>query len=399
MQIKTKKLCSLFFKLALIWLIIDAINGFFMASNINIPISPLFKIFIIVILSLGLLKLKGGIKLVIFITLYVGYLLIHLSLNTSSPQLGTTVNHLFRFIISVLIYFFVVKYVKIAPYWSYQSIKKIMGVSTIVVVVNVLIGLLGLGYSAYTQGDGFRGYFNAGNELSGVVIILFPFTLFTLGFKYGVFNFKYICVALLLLTTVALMGTKTALLVMLFTIPIIPQLYKVKINIVKISATLIISILILVFLLYYILNYYGMMDRWLFFYDKGGVEQIIFSGRNNFWKEEKIEFFNANIFIQLFGLGESRTVEMDPFDTLLNYGYVGVLLCYSFYLYLLINSWKYMGKNMIAKLVLYVNILILGASSFAGHIIFSGMASWLIALINTLTYIPNNILLINKNEK
>lgn len=393
MQIKAIKLCSLFFKLALFWLIIDAMNGFFIASSINIPFSPLFKIFIVALLALGLFKQKGGIELVWFIEIYVTYLIVHLVLNTTSPQLGTTINHLFRFVISVLIYFFVVKYVKQYPDWSYQSIKKIFKISTIVVVVNVLIGLLGLGYSAYKQGDGFRGYFNAGNELSGVVIILFPFILYTLGLKYDTKNIKYIGLTLLLLTTVALMGTKTALLVMLFTIPVIPQLYKKKINLVKISIILILSVSVLVVILYQILDYYGMMDRWLWFYERGGIEQIIFSGRDKFWEEEKIEFFNANIFIQLFGLGESRTVEMDPLDALLNYGYVGVLLCYSFYFYLLINSWKYRRKNMLAKLVLYINILILGASSFAGHIIFSGMASWLIALVNTLVYIPNNVLL------
>ena len=139
-----------------------------------------------------------------------------------------------------------------------------------------------------------------------------------------------------------------------------------------------------------------MMDRWIWFYERGGIEEIIFSGRDKFWQDEKSEFFNSNIFVQLFGLGESRTVEMDPFDTLLNYGYVGVLICYSFYIYLFIKSWKYRRKNMIAKFVLYVNILILGASSFAGHIIYSGMASWLIALINTLIYIPNHVLLEKK---
>lgn len=396
MQINALNICSLFFKLSLIWLIIDAINGFFMASGINIPISPLFKIFIMFLLALGLFKQKGGIELVWFIALYVSYLIVHLSLNSASPQLGTTINHLFRFIISVLIYFFIVKYTKQYPDWSYQSIKKIFKVNTIVVVVNVLIGLLGLGYSAYGGGIGNKGYFYAGNELSGVVMILFPFMLYTLGLKYGTKNIQYIGITLLLLTTVALMGTKTALLVMLFTIPVIPQLYKKKINIAKISIILILSVSILVVILYQILDYYNMMDRWIWFYERGGVEEIIFSGRDKFWEEEKMELYQANIFIKLFGLGESRTVEMDPFDVLLNYGIVGVLLCYSFYIYLLIKSWKYRRKNMIAKLVLYVNLLILSASSFAGHIIFSGMASWLIALINTLIYIPDKVLLENK---
>ena len=103
---------------------------------------------------------------------------------------------------------------------------------------------------------------------------------------------------MLLLTTVALMGTKTALLVMLFTIPVIPQLYKKKINIAKISIILILSISVLVVILYQILDYYGMMDRWQFFYERGGIEEIIFSGRNKFWEEEKKEFNQANIFIK-----------------------------------------------------------------------------------------------------
>lgn len=400
MQISSLKICSLFFKLTLFWLIIDCINGFCISNGINLPISLLYKFIIAILLIFGLIKIKDGIKLVSFIIIYTIFLILHLSINVLSPQIGTTINHLFRFIISVLIYFFTIKYIKLFPLWSYNSIRKTFNIGTIIVVINILAGLLGFGYSAYYKGEtGFRGYFNAGNELSGVVMILFPFVLYELGLKYGLKSKQYISTLLILLTTVALMGTKTALLVMLLTIPIIPLLYKKHINIVKLAIIFSLSILILGIILYHVLDSFGLLNRWLWFYDKGGLERLIFSGRDGFWEKEKVEFYNANLFIQLFGLGESRTVEMDPFDALLNYGYVGFFLCYTFYFYLLIKSWRYRKKNMIAKLIFYINILILGASSFAGHIIFSGMASWLIALINTLIYIPDHILLKRKNEK
>ena len=400
MQITSIKICAIFFKLSIFWLIIDCFNGFFIANGINIPISQLYKLFISGLLIIGLLIIQKGIQLVSFIFLYINILILHLSINTLSPQLGTTINHLFRLILSVIIYFFIIKYTKQAPIWSYNSINKIFNVSTIVVVINILAGLWGFGYSAYYKGEtGLRGYFNAGNELSGVVMILFPYILYKTGLSYGLKSKRYIGTLLILLTTVALMGTKTALLVMLLTIPIIPQLFKKKTNVVKLALYFCITISILGIILYHVLDSFGLLNRWLWFYEKGGLERLIFSGRDEFWQEEKIEFYNGNFLIHLFGLGESRTVEMDPFDALLNYGYVGFILCYSFYVYLLVKSWKYRNKNMIAKLIFYINILILGASSFAGHIIFSGMASWLIALINTLVYIPNNVLLSKKDDK
>lgn len=399
MQLTSRNFCSLFFTLSLFWLIIDCFNGFCIANGINLPISQLFKLFLSLLLILGILKIRNGIILVGLIFFYIAFLSLHLLLNVSSPQIGTTINHLFRFIISVLIYFFINKYTKRYPTWSYKSIRRILDISSIVVILNIIAGLFGLGYSAYNTGNGIRGFFNAGNELSGVVMILFPFVLYEIGLIYGLKSKRYIGTLLILLTTVALMGTKTALLVMLLTIPIIPQLYKKKTNVIKLATIFCISISFLGIILYHVLDSFGLLNRWLWFYEKGGLERLIFSGRDEFWQEEKIEFYNGNFFIHLFGLGESRTVEMDPFDALLNYGYVGFILCYSFYFYLLVKSWKYRNKNMIAKLIFYINILILGASSFAGHIIFSGMASWLIALINTLVYIPNNVLLSKKDDK
>ena len=143
MQLTSRNFCSLFFTLSLFWLIIDCFNGFCIANGINLPISQLFKLFLSLLLILGILKIRNGIILVGLIFFYIAFLSLHLLLNVSSPQIGTTINHLFRFIISVLIYFFINKYTKRYPTWSYKSIRRILDISSIVVILNIIAGLFG----------------------------------------------------------------------------------------------------------------------------------------------------------------------------------------------------------------------------------------------------------------
>ena len=40
----------------------------------------------------------------------------------------------------------------------------------------------------------------------------------------------------------------------------------------------------------------GAIERWTFFYETGGLEKLIFSGRDEFWDNQKSEFFNASFY-------------------------------------------------------------------------------------------------------
>lgn len=138
---------------------------------------------------------------------------------------------------------------------------------------------------------------------------------------------------------------------------------------------------------YALLEYSGAIDRWTYFFDKDGVNAI-YSSRDTFWEEERVEWEEGNIVVKLFGMGGARTVEMDQADTLLNYGIVGLIIVYSFYFSLIVKAFRYREKSQYAKFVFGMDIFILAASCFAGHLLFSGLMGIPFALMNALIFSP-----------
>lgn len=390
-----EKIQNLLFNLFCIWLLIDCINGYLLTNSIGIPLSQLYKIIILVILSIALLKQNKGLYHIYIILGYIIVLILHLSINSINPQLDITLNHIMRLLMTIMIYFSLKDYAINNPSKTYIYLNKVFTINSYVLVINILLGLVGIGYTSYSEGLGYKGFFYAGNEISGLIATIFPFILYKTGENNSYKSIKYICTATIFLITAALLGTKTSILHILITIMILPNLNFKRKNATKIIFGISIGLFILLGGFYILLDNLGLIERWTYFYERGGIEHLIFSGRIEFWNEEKKTILNSSLINQIFGLGGSQTVEMDPFDTFLNYGYIGLVMCYTFYLYLLFISIKtYKNKN--SKLVIFINITIIMASSFAGHILYSGMASCFIALINILVYIPHSII---KNEK
>ena len=111
--------------------------------------------------------------------------------------------------------------------------------------------------------------------------------------------------------------------------------------------------------------------------------------RDTFWKEEKMEWEEGNLGVKLFGMGGARTVEMDQADTLLNYGIVGIVVVYLFYLSLVVKAFRKRKINPYAYFVFGMDVFILAASCFAGHLLFSGLMGIPFALMNALIYRKN----------
>lgn len=57
-------------------------------------------------------------------------------------------------------------------------IKSIIYFSFIVIFINIILGPFGFGYKQYGGTFTYRGFFYAGNDLSGVVLLLIPLILF-----------------------------------------------------------------------------------------------------------------------------------------------------------------------------------------------------------------------------
>ena len=250
--------------------------------------------------------------------------------------------------------------------------------------------LIGLGNSSYGEDIGSKGYFYAPNELSGLFAILCPCMLFYVGRKYSLSSFKYCFILGVFLVSVFLLGTKSSIISCTISIFFISGLLvKSKRNYIRLYLLGFVIAFVIIFIGYLFLDSFGFWDRWAFFYDKGGLQLLLLSGREEYWLEEKSELLDGGIGNIIMGLGEARTVEMDMFDAFLNYGIVGLIVVYSFFFFLLYKAYHYRLINSWARVIFFIDVMLLIASSLSGHIIFSGMAGPFIALVNVLVLIPN----------
>ena len=376
-------------------LLIDTINGFCLEYNINLPIGQIYKLILLAFLASQLIKSVKGQWIVAITLIYLLLYINHLNINIHSNIVGESITHFSKFIIVPWIYFYLIEEKKkYDQHLFFQKIVNILQFNILIFCLNIYSGLLGIGTHSYENNIGHKGFFYAVNETSGVGAVLFSFYIFYNNIRYNAHRQKIYISYIILILASLLLGTKTLVIFTLIGVYYIPTTIKsskrltVQKKIYK-YCILIISCFCLILWGYYILDKIGFVDRWLYFYDKGGIEQIIFSSRNLFWQEEKHDFLSSNFIVQLFGLGGNRTVEMDQFDILLNYGYIGLLIIYSFYIKLIIQVYKYKNKFIISKVILFINALLLCASCLSGHIIFSGMLGPFIGIINSLSDIKN----------
>lgn len=379
----------------LIWILInysllfDTINGFFLNSGENIPISSFMKMVLILLVVIRLCERKTIIS-VILVFLYVAFLNLYFSLLIPE-MLSETFNHLFKFLSAILIFLYIKKQILTFPYLTHERIKRTFTVSFSVLLINLFCGILGLGYAQYSGGIGSRGFFYAGNEVSGVTLIIFSYILFRSMKLYGESSFHYVSVSFLLLFLSIILVTKTAILGTLATIFILSDKRK---NGRKKKLFKTLSILVLVFIgSYYAIEQTGILSRWQYMYDKGGVLTLLLSNRDSYLIEESVEYIQSGVLGWFLGLGGNRSVEMDPFDVLFNYGILGFLLVYTFYssLWFKAKKMERKGGYPYASLALYVDALLLIVSCFSGHIIFSGMIGIFVALLNGLMFYPYSL--------
>lgn len=377
----------------IIWFIIrysllfDTINGFFLHSGKNLPVSQSLKIILLIFIVSRLLGNKYVIP-VFLVLCYAILLSIYFTFIVPLDLWGDSINHVFKFL-SVIIYFcYFYNQIKQKADLTLSRVKKVIKTNTFILVGNILIGLLGLGYAQYNDTIGFRGYFYAGNEVSGVLLLLFPFTLYQINIERGIFNKKYLFYCLLFLFTGILTITKTAILGTVLTLIFVPFMRthpEAKKKRKWVSLTILLALPVIGFILYYGITQSGIIDRWLFFYEQNGIWSLL-SGRDSRVEESMYHYLKSDNINMFLGLGGNTTVEMDPFDTLFNYGILGMILVYGFYFSLLFVAQRHKKRFLYAPLAFFCNLLVLFASSFSGHILFSGMAGIFIALINSLIF-------------
>ena len=241
--------------------------------------------------------------------------------------------------------------------------------------------IFGFGYNNYKLSDGkqgFRGIFNSINEISAIIIGLFPLAL-----NYLKNKSNYIISIMLIVFTflVALLTGTKVLMIGLFIIIIFIyiksaiKIFKNMSTIKKIISIIVISIIILggIYLLTYTRFYKNMLVQQKFFKSYNilsidFINKVLFNNRLTFLKDNFLFYKNQSLINIIFGIGYSnqsiKLVEIDIFDILFRFGIFGLISFIVPIIYIV-------KKIKLDKISLFSIILLILISLTSGHVLLS----------------------------
>ncbi|MBR5370105.1 MAG: O-antigen ligase family protein, partial [Bacilli bacterium] len=261
--------------------------------------------------------------------------------------------------------------------------------------------IFGIGYKTYEiTKEGTLGFFNSANEISGIISILTPVIFIMFKDKKNIL--LSILLGIVYLVVILMMGTKTPLLALCFTIGVFLAYLVIESIKKKQYKKIIITISVLivgVFGLILVLpktNFYKNIKTHLDFLEvehitdvfkkKELIDHFIFSQRLTFLEKEHKLYKESNLYLKVFGIGyldngeETKMVEMDYFDIFYHHGIVGFLLYFSIIIYLLVKKIRF-TKSFEGIMLKTSFLLIIILSFFTGHIITAPAVSIIVIAI------------------
>jgi hypothetical protein len=390
-------------------LIVDSINGFFLSGlGIDPRLSASYKLLILVFVLFQIgahsVRMLAGLFTCILILLIGPIFSLADTLDVSA-----FIND-FITVLKVTTAFIIFVYcVLMCRHWPdllQKYGKWCCQLSFAVLSSNLILGVLGFGFSSYGNADsensnqiGVKGFFYAGNEVSGLFILFFGTTLHLLWqrSKLGYFIFSP-----LVFIAGLLVATKSAMLsaaVLVLAIPLFNERNRL-LNLTWLKVKMILPVVligvVLTLVLVPILEATGLWERFVWFYQNKGILGIIMSGRDVFVMNAMTAFQQfASLTEILFGFGRGGlglitkdSMEIDPIDMYLWFGIAGgVLFLLLMTLFIRTSYLAATSKDSLwGPSVLVINFVLFGVSIIAGHILTSGMLGPFIGLLNGMAY-------------
>lgn len=250
---------------------------------------------------------------------------------------------------------------------------------------------IGVGFDSYKiTKSGNAGFFNAANEISGIISILTPLMFIII--KEIKNKLIKIIIPIIYLVVILTIGTKTPLLTLLITTAMTYLYYMVACIKKKTYKPIIYTGLIIVAGLASLLlvlpktNFYKNIKVHLDFLevdsvidvlkDKKLIDHFIFSQRLTFLEDKSQVYSDASVYEKFFGIGytedgkQMKLIEMDYFDTFYSHGIIGFIVIYSILALVLYKVLKEKTENTYENYMIKLSVfLILLLSLLTGHII------------------------------
>lgn len=386
---------------------VDCLNGILIRIGIGISISQLFKMLMLAGMLIYLLR-----ENTVYFLLAFGMILFFL-VPSMAKSLGTgetrTIVGNFGYNLKLLLFPISFLFFNSLPKWNWgqnRLFRWFVWCNFGLISINILLGVLGIGYSQYNGpegGIGGRGFFFAGNEVAGI-FVLFSGTCWYLIREKG-FMFKLLFFAFLLILGI-LNASKTAVFGVLLIVMLLEINLKIprRISLAELFRYLTIPLLLVAipFILYLGIQSTGLIDRISFFYERMDLLTFILSGRNEM-VAGAMAFYPSDysLWDYLFGLGNleflekmgtfhgvSHTIEIDFFDLLFMNGWLGLGLILGIYMLILIRS-VLMPSGMPSGNMWAINLVLLLISFMAGHVFNSAMLGISLGFLNGLPVTMN----------
>ncbi|KIF82722.1 O-antigen ligase family protein [Noviherbaspirillum autotrophicum] len=379
------------------WLLIDAISGYFQNSGINFlgnqTVSSIFRLGTLGLFFLIVLKNAriSRITPIIFLLIAVVWSALHAIFgNFEGTQILGDMQFHMKMLMAILMCSVLDVQVKRCAL-SFSQVNRILAVNAAVLVANVFLGFLGIGFGQYGESIdgqliGSKGFFYAGNEVSATMVAIFALILFmwqdffrkntlTLLLLIAIFFF----VAILSLSKTSLIG---------FVLVVAFALYYYQSVVSKLQIVFLAIIALIASSEYWMPLFDVAIERWQFFFEvASGSAEFLTSGRIDRVGDFAKWLDRSSFFQLLFGAGQLgdgalETFENDLLDLIYISGFFGVLV------YLVWIGWLamsvrqfWMNGNDEGRFSAFMMALFLGISVIAGHVIYSAMLAPFIALI------------------
>ncbi|MEN9327051.1 MAG: hypothetical protein RI943_1491 [Bacteroidota bacterium] len=351
-------------------LLVDLIGGYSLAQGEETSVMLFYKAFLAVAISLYLLRNKSFWLYMLPTAFFIIFLSIASLYDNAIGTLGEKLALLFRFIFNCVVFLFLVFEFQKRNSFE-RKYRLFIYVNFLILVVSILLGAFGIGNTTYSDVKiGSKGFFEGGNDIGvaylalGVYILYYLYSKGKPFFLRLFFIFFQLVIALLASTKLVIIGTSFGILYVLW------RFNKQNILIKYFSISIIVSILVIG--IYWGIQSTGLMDRILGFYENRDLLFVLLSGRDNTVSRGFERFGQSNLINQLFGFSTIQNSEMDGFDILFNFGFVGIgyFLTLAFILYRKLHIKARLGnQNAIIGKFIFVFCTTLGF--LAGHTLFS----------------------------
>lgn len=292
--------------------------------------------------------------------------------------------------------------------------SKVFTINIFIYTVVILLGFFtNTGIASYSELKfGTSGWFYSANEIGAIIGILFPIV-----FIYLIENFKRrysVLILFLIVLASLLLGTKVPLFALIITFTCFFGFYSLKImrhftkkNIVSLIVPIIVTIIFFIFIIPNtpIGRNLGLNnDDEDIIHDTADVTSFIYNGRNIKMVAIDQAFVNSDLITKTFGMGHSKTsieidnnykiVEMDMYDIVYDYGYIGIIVYFLFPIIIIfriikrLKSLRYLESEKINFAFAYSISVILGISiaHLTGHALSAPAVSIYVGYIITHLY-------------